>query len=163
MRFPEADAIHGETFPNSRNLLQGALLAKRLLRLATKSVEPCLLAAGLVWGEYVVLSALVGSPSGCVSPSRLSVLTSESLSSITRFTNSLHRKGFVARHASEVDRRGLVVVVTACGRGAFAEVSLELEGLLACSGASLASSDVELLELLLTTTLKGQAASSGRL
>ena len=89
----------------------------RFSRMNTVAIESCCAEVGMTASEVSVLGMLsrAGSP---LSPTRLQVLVIQSPGGLTKTLRRLEDAGFVRRLSDAVDRRALLVELTAAGRKA---------------------------------------------
>ena len=71
---------------------------------------------GLNETDFRTLMQLFCSPDGQAYPSDLSQLATQSRTNMTRIVDSLVERGWVTRHASDVDRRRIVLAITVAGQ-----------------------------------------------
>ena len=107
---------------------------------------------------FKTLLMAFGSPSNELNPSRLSAVTGESRANMTRICDELCERGLIVRHASESDRRRVVISITPAGermvRKMLPKISIPLQRAHALPSAE----EKRQLEMLLKKQLAGLEA-----
>jgi DNA-binding MarR family transcriptional regulator len=79
--------------------------------------EECLAPLGISFGDYAVLRVIeYEDPRGALSPTRLAEIVVRTTGGMTKIIDRLERLGLVKRTPDPVDRRGVLVRLTAKGR-----------------------------------------------
>ena len=110
---------------------------------------------------FKTLLMAFGSPANEVNPSRLSTVTGESRANMTRICDELSQRGLIKRHASDSDRRRVVVSLTSAGERLVRNVLPRIGEKQRQVNAALSSGEKQQLERLLKKQFGGLEAVLG--
>jgi MarR family transcriptional repressor of emrRAB len=130
-------------------------LIKHLFKEIHDEANGKLRAYGLNHPEYNILMMLYGSPDNRMHPSELADAAGEKSANVTRLTNELCEKGYVARSGSETDRRKVTLTLTPEGLAAIDSFLPDIVTLLHRQTRNLAKAEQAQLEILLKKMLAG--------
>ncbi|UPG90548.1 MarR family transcriptional regulator [Luteibacter aegosomaticola] len=110
---------------------------------------------GLNHPEYNILMMLYGAPGHALNPSQLADAAGEKLANVTRLTTRLTDMGYIARAASEDDRRKVELTLTPAGIALIDSFLPDIIKLLHRQTRNLSVDEQGLLEGLLKKMLAG--------
>jgi DNA-binding MarR family transcriptional regulator len=118
------DALAGPLEPHAGTpLALFTTLARTALFLDALQHE-CLAPFGISFGDYAVLRLLEDPPEGMpLSPTRLAEMVVRTTGGMTKSLDRLERQGLVRRRRDPADGRGVLVSLTARGRGVAEDAS----------------------------------------
>ena len=110
---------------------------------------------GLNHPEYNILMMLYGAPDNALNPSQVADAAGEKSANVTRLTNQLCDKGYIARSGSDGDRRKVTLTLTPAGLALIEGFLPDIVGMLHRQTRNLTQAEQGLLEGLLKKMLAG--------
>ncbi|QWT19256.1 MarR family transcriptional regulator [Bacillus sp. NP157] len=110
---------------------------------------------GLNHPEYNILMMLYGAPDNALNPTQLADAAGEKLANVTRLSTRLCDMGYIARAASEDDRRKIELTLTPAGLALIESFLPDIVTLLHRQTSNLNPTEQALLEALLKKMLAG--------
>jgi MarR family transcriptional regulator, negative regulator of the multidrug operon emrRAB len=140
-------------FPRGAGIV--ARLIKHIHKLIHEEVNVVLKPYGTNHPEYNVLMMMYGTDSGTVTPSELAEASGEKSANITRLTDQLSAKGWIARASSPDDRRMVELTLTSKGLAVIERFLPDICDVLNRQGSQLYDKEQVQLEKLLKKMLTG--------
>ncbi|QDE38003.1 MarR family transcriptional regulator [Luteibacter pinisoli] len=130
-------------------------LVKHIYKEVHDQANGVMKAYGLNHPEYNILMMLYGAPDNALNPSQLADAAGEKSANVTRLTTRLCDMGYIARAASEDDRRKVELKLTPAGLDLIQSFLPDIVTLLHRQTRNLSPSEQGLLEGLLKKMLAG--------